>query len=202
MARQLDGSIMRPGLAARYWRCFGDARVVLDVGCGAGAFGRLRPSPEIAVHGVDADPRAVASAAEHEQALVVDLDEGRLPYDDETFDAVLAKDVLEHVRDPLAVAREINRVLKPGGPLVVSVIEARSSRVWSDYTHRRGFTRRSARALLEDSGFDVEAIWRMGPVPGADRLGLIGLVPALLRFPPASLLWGFSWELLARRATR
>ena len=40
-----DGPGMPPQLARGYWRRMGDARVVLDVGCGAGEFGRLRPSP-------------------------------------------------------------------------------------------------------------------------------------------------------------
>jgi len=46
-------------------------------------------------------------------------EDGRLPFADETFDAVLSLAVVEHVPDPFAYAREIHRVLKPGGEVYV-----------------------------------------------------------------------------------
>jgi SAM-dependent methyltransferase len=45
----------------------------------------------------------------------------KLPFKDDTFDAVISIAVLEHVRDPFICAREISRVLKPGGELFCSV---------------------------------------------------------------------------------
>lgn len=44
-----------------------------------------------------------------------------LPFKDESFDAVISMDVLEHVTDPFAAAREIARVLKPGGVLYIDL---------------------------------------------------------------------------------
>jgi SAM-dependent methyltransferase len=44
-----------------------------------------------------------------------------LPFKDECFDAVISMDVLEHVTDPFAAAREISRVLKPGGVLYIDL---------------------------------------------------------------------------------
>lgn len=45
----------------------------------------------------------------------------RLPFKDNSFDAVVSVAVLEHVRDPFICAQEISRVLKPGGELYCSV---------------------------------------------------------------------------------
>lgn len=194
-----SGRGLPQALAARYYRELGDARRVLDLGCGTGDFGRLRPSPDVEVHGVDVDPLAVALASGHEIAVQADVEREPLPYPDEWFDGVLAKDIFEHLREPAVAVREAYRVLRPGGVLVASMVMARPSRVWADYTHVRGFTRESARLLLEDAGFKVEAIWRMGPVPLSNRLGFIGLVPALLRVPPFDWLWGASWEVKARK---
>lgn len=191
---------MRPGLAARYYREFGGARAILDVGCGTGDFGRLRPSPAITVYGVDIDAHAIDQAQHYERASRVDLDVEPLPYADGMFDAVLAKDIFEHVKDPGRLAREVQRVTRPGGVIVASVVMARPRRVWADYTHLRGFTQRSARLLLEDAGFEVEAMWRMGGVPLSSRLGLIDAVPVILRMPLFDALWGSSWELRARRS--
>jgi len=210
-ARSLDGARviakqayyesagMPRALALRYWREFEGARTVLDVGSGSGDFGRHCPYPDVDVHGVDADARAIELASQYERALLVDVDDAPLPYEDGRFDAVLAKDVFEHVKEPGGLAQEIYRVTKPAGVIVASMVMARPRRVWADYTHRRGFTRESARLLLEDAGFRVEAIWRMGPVPLSARLNFIDRVPGLLRVPPLDALWGASWELRARR---
>lgn len=45
----------------------------------------------------------------------------KLPFKDNTFDAVISIAVLEHVRDPFICAKEISRVLKPGGEIYCSV---------------------------------------------------------------------------------
>lgn len=188
-----------PALVARYYREFAGAKRILDLGCGAGEFGRFRPGPDIEVIGVDVDPLAVELASRYERAVRVDLECESLPFAEETFDAVLAKDIFEHLREPSNAVREAYRVLRPGGVLVASVVMARASRVWADYTHVRGFTREAARLLLEDAGFTVEAIWRMGPVPLSGRLGFVRAIPALLRFPLFDWLWGASWEVRARK---
>lgn len=97
---------------------------VLDIGCGrkklAGAVGLDRyPLP-----GVD---------------VVADLDAG-LPFPADSFDAVSANQVLEHVRDLVGLVHELHRVLRPGGLLVAHVPYFRSAWAHIDPTHVRSFT--------------------------------------------------------------
>lgn len=188
-----------PALVARYFRFAGEARVVLDVGCGDGSFGRLKPSSAIVVHGVDHDAGAVERAQPHEIAVQADLESGVLPYPDMSFDAVFAKDVLEHLRAPWLLLATIHRVLRPGGVIVVSVPMEYPRLVWDDYTHVRGFTRGTLRLMLEDVGFDVVHVVPMGSIPGAGRLGVIDAIPAILRIPGMRRLFGRSWEALGHR---
>jgi SAM-dependent methyltransferase len=189
---------MPANLQATYFREFDGARRILDVGCGTGELARGRCSPEVKVFGVDIDTGALRQAARFEVVARVDL-EWSLPYRDASFDAVLAKDIFEHLQHPGRLASEVVRVARPGGVVVVSVVMAKPRAVWADYTHVRGFTKHTATQLLEDAGLRVERVWRMGGVPLSSRLGLVWLVPTLLRLPGFSQLWSSSWELKARK---
>ncbi|KAK7924258.1 ubiE/COQ5 methyltransferase [Apiospora marii] len=101
---------------------------ILDIGCGPGSitcdFAAL--VPEGRVVGVD----AVASVLDQARALANDrqlaniefevVDANALPYPDATFDVVYCHQVLQHVRDPVAILREMRRVAKPGAGLVAA----------------------------------------------------------------------------------
>ena len=93
-----------------------------------------------------------AARARGRQVLLVDGDEP-LPFDEQSFDGVVLKDVLEHVANPVALVREVRRVLRPGGRVFASSPDAQRW-VWDDYTHRRPFTRKSFRMLFEDQGLE------------------------------------------------
>ena len=125
--------------------------------------------------------------------------DGGLPFPRNRFDAVIARDLLEHLDHPWDAVREMRAVLRPGGAALVSVPMARPRVVWNDYTHRRGFTRSAIRLLFLDAGFAVERVDRMGPLPLATRLNLIRVVPWLLRLPVLNQVWATSWEVLVRK---
>jgi len=72
--------------------------------------------------------------------VVADIDTEPLPFDDGSFDFVLAKDVLEHCSHPLQVIEEIHRVLTPGGVLHLQVPHFTSRGAYLDPTHVRSYS--------------------------------------------------------------
>jgi SAM-dependent methyltransferase len=112
----------------------GPSTRVIDVGCGAGrhAFEAYRRGADVVafdraeseLRSVDNILRAMAEAGEGPataSAKVVVGDALSLPYADETFDCVIASEILEHISEDDAAIAELIRVLKVGGTLVVSV---------------------------------------------------------------------------------
>jgi SAM-dependent methyltransferase len=78
------------------------------------------------------------------------------------FDSVVCHQVLEHIKDPLAAAKELARVLKPGGFAVVSVPHlSRRHELPHDYYR---FTPEGLRQVLENAGFVVRLIKPYGGV--------------------------------------
>jgi len=66
-----------------------------------------------------------------------------LPFKDHSVDFVLASHVLEHVHDLRALKKELHRVMKKGGVLVVVVPYYLSPDAWGDDTHCRAFSKQS-----------------------------------------------------------
>lgn len=190
---------MKPAHARYYWSHLSGAVRVLDLGCGDGAIGRYKPHGTL-VYGLDSNQEALAQARENEIVQAWDLDSpGPIPFSDSYFDAVVAKDILEHLQQPWRTMMEIKRVIRPGGIVLASVICERGRCTWSDYTHVRGFTMESVRRMFEDAGLEVLSVWRMGGVPFSSRLHLIWLVPYLLCLPPCDWIWTSSYEIRSFR---
>jgi len=186
-----------PALARDYLRRLGSVALVLDGGGGAGGLAEAGP-PGTCVIGLDHDGGALELASRHGPVLSWDASAGRrLPFPRHRFDAVVARDVLEHLDQPWDTVREMHAVLRPGGLALASVPVARPQVVWNDYTHRRGFTRAAIRLLFLDAGFVVVRVDRMGPLPLLVRLGLTRAAPWLLRLPVLNQCWATSWEILA-----
>jgi SAM-dependent methyltransferase len=179
----------QPGYFRDVTRHFSPGTRILDVGCGSGWLADYFDD----YTGVDGSPDAVRAATEKgRDVTLADVDE-RLPFDDAQFDGAILKDLLEHVREPVAVVHEVARVLRPGGLVFASSPDAQRW-VWDDYTHRRPFTRKAFRLLFADAGYRVERVGYESVMPGTSIVS--GLTRAKRRPAP---LRAAAWLPVVRR---
>jgi ubiquinone/menaquinone biosynthesis C-methylase UbiE len=103
--------------AAKYCR----GKRVLDVACGTGYGSEiLRQSGAATVIGVDVAFKAIAPNGNRAEALLTNADACKLPFADQSFDAVVSFETIEHVAQPETLLREIARVLKRDGMCICS----------------------------------------------------------------------------------
>jgi SAM-dependent methyltransferase len=94
----------------------------LDFGCADGGYtGALLGCGASAVDGVDVEAIRITEAQQRnlKNASFIHLDSSRLPFADNTFDGAFVNEVLEHVDDEQTTLREIHRVLRVSGHIVV-----------------------------------------------------------------------------------
>ena len=130
---------------------------ILDVGCGTGA-NLLMLSKFGDAEGVDVSEDALAFCRERGLEQVKLGAAEKLPYDDDTFDLVTALDVVEHLDDDLAGLREMRRVLRPGGHVLLFVPTFMFLWGLQDdvSNHRRRYRLPELRRVLEQAGFEIE----------------------------------------------
>lgn len=153
------------------------ARRVLDIGCGAGAFGaalKMR-NESVSVTGVEIDPEAAEAAGARLDLVLTGDAAAALPrLQDQYFDAIVLNDVLEHVVDPEALLRQLRVHVAEGGCVVASIPNVREFFTvcdlvlrgrWDyvdegilDRTHLRFFTRASLPGLFERGGYTLELV--------------------------------------------
>ena len=130
---------------------------ILDVGCGTGA--NLKMLGEFGdAQGVDISSDAVAFCRERGLENVKLGAAESLPYDDNGFDLVTAFDVVEHMDDDVAGLREMRRVLRPGGRLLLFVPTFNFLWGLQDEVsnHRRRYRLAELRRAVTAAGFQVE----------------------------------------------
>jgi len=135
------------------------ARAILDVGCGAGANLEMLAErfPGAALQGVDVEREPLRFCRVDRRLPVSQADATQLPFAGASFDLVTALDALEHFADDATALRELHRVCRPGGTLVLTV--PAFGWLWGSVDelghHHRRYRRRELVARVEAAGFDV-----------------------------------------------
>jgi len=106
---------------------------VLDFGCGAGVLARWLALRGYEVRGCDVSSEMIGAARREAEGAAIQWDaceEGRAPYPDGAFGAVVCSSVLEYVADLSGTLGELRRVLVPGGWLIATVPDTRDPYRW------------------------------------------------------------------------
>ncbi len=184
-------------------------QTILDCGSGYGFVLRiLLDLTPAEIVGLEYQPERIdetrAFLGENPRLTLVQGDAMALPFADASFDHVVCSEVLEHIPGDAQAMRELARVLKPGGTLVVTVPAAdfpfgwdppnwilrragrslRGERPWSGiwYGHVRLYTRQSLTALATQAGLDVRETRGLShAVPPFAHLLLYGIGKPLLQ---------------------
>ena len=147
---------------------------VLDVGCAIGILGkRLREEKGCVVVEIEADTGMVEEARKNlDEVFVVDLD-AQIPRNVGTFDVIVCADILEHLKNPLAVLRDLTPHISPLGFVLVSVpniafVKTRFDLLLGrfdytpqgimDETHLRFFTMKTLKEFLQKTELEIDFI--------------------------------------------
>ena len=206
-------------------RLVGTDHDVLDVACGEGFLAEQLKAIGNRVTGVDARPapaRPAAFDAYIQQTISADFRAVIDQLGGRRFDRVLLLDVLEHLENPAQVLRDCGEVVRPDGRLIVSLPNVANltvrlglmfgrfnyaDRGVLDRTHRHFYTWKSARRLLEDTGWVVElqraTVMPIELVTGWSQSNLLmRAVAPVLRATTRALprFFGYQVVIVARRA--
>lgn len=119
----------------------------LDIGCGSKPYMSLYKSSEYVGLEIDTPENRSSKNADYF------YDGEHFPFDDASFDSIVANEVFEHVFNPAQFLTETARVLKPGGTVLMTM-----PFVWDEHEQPYDFARYSSfgiRSLLEQNGFSI-----------------------------------------------
>jgi len=161
-------------------------RRLLDVGCGAGAFGEMvKQKQDVEVWGVEPVSSVAARAAGKLDHVIVGSFGPQTDLPEETFDCIVFNDVLEHMVAPQQALRYARTLLSRTGSIVASIPNVRYLPIlwrlvvhgeWEyedcgvlDRTHVRFFTRSSIIAMFRREGYALSTMSGINPYAGIPR---------------------------------
>ncbi len=156
---------------------------ILDAGCGSG-----RNMVDLAKHGtvtgIELSSPSVELARERRVGTVLEGSILDTPFEDSSFDLTVSLDVIEHLEDDVGALRELRRVTKPGGALLVTVPAYQW--LWSGHDeinhHHRRYNRHTLLAAADGAGWHEQSAAHFNSL----LLPVAILLRALERFKPST----------------
>jgi 2-polyprenyl-3-methyl-5-hydroxy-6-metoxy-1,4-benzoquinol methylase len=159
-----------------------DTKALLDVGCGAGTFGKnVKKILGCVVWGIEPVREPALEAQKVLDKVVIGLFDEALPQITGKFDAVCFNDVLEHMPDPWDALHKTKNLLNQNGVVIASMpnilhyqefLDILFKKDWKykeagimDKTHLRFFTKKSIVRMFEDCGYSILEIKGLDPTP-------------------------------------
>jgi SAM-dependent methyltransferase len=112
----------------------------LDIGADNGVISYLLRQRGGQWHSADLDARAVQSIRQLVGSDVHQIDGGPTPFENAAFDQVVIVDFLEHIADDRRFARELARIVKPGGQVIINVPHLKPGSLLNRVRHAIGLT--------------------------------------------------------------
>lgn len=132
---------------------------ILEIGCGWGALiNELNTNNYHNTYGIDISEEAVEHCRSQRIKNILKMDVAKMEFDSNYFDLIIASDVLEHIEDEDSALREVYRVLKKDGVLIILV--PAFGFLWSGHdvinSHFRRYTKSELSDCLRKNKFLVD----------------------------------------------
>lgn len=163
-------------------------KTVLDLGCGTGRYTERLTQRANQTVGLDVEMEILFKLKKRNinVSLVCASAEYRLPFRDSIFDFILCTEVVEHLQNDGSAVKEMRRVLKENGGLLISV--PMPPPVYHDSAHKRdGYTLNKLETLLEKNGFEITDVNYCMLVISRLMLRFVSRYVKLLKFLPPVL---------------
>tara|TARA_B100001027_G_C16243809_1_gene320779 strand:+ start:547 stop:1248 length:702 start_codon:yes stop_codon:yes gene_type:complete len=155
---------------------------LIELGCGRGDFLNEFQIYGFDCIGLDRDKSSVKNK-NNLKVKFCDLSKDSFPFENNSFDIVYHKSVIEHLYDPKNFMKETFRILKPGGKLIILTPDWHSQwkNFYEDFTHSRPYDLTALKDLLAVSGFVNSKVEKFYQLPYVWKLSFIKFFSKILQ---------------------
>jgi len=185
----------------------GTNQKILDIGCNDGTITQVMKEMGNEVIGVDFEEVVEIAKRNHHDIQFISFDASNIfPIDDNSFDVVIATELIEHLIDDELFLNECYRILRPGGRLMLTTPNFTfiRNRIWllfgryvDEYTHIHKYTFRNVRKIIKASGFRI--LMEKGIVYDLGKDMFIKNFFAHFKYSYQNPLWFFLESILPKR---